>query len=184
VDTAVQALRELTRYFEGETARWREWLAQQDPAVLAAKVGEPPVDTVGALMAHIAGVELVYADALAETPPRAYEWPPTDSLDAIFAVHDEAFAKLVAFLESADGAALERVHTLRVPGWRLDAPAGKMVAHLLVHGIRHWAQVATALRRAGHPQPWPHDLIMGDGFGPAASFGKAVDEGTGTPAGE
>lgn len=172
METAVEALHELTRYCEGEVSRWREWLLEQDPAVLAVAVGEPPVDTAGALLAHIVGVEMVYANALAEEPPDALAWPPSDSLEAIFAAHAGAMAKLEAFLGRADGQALVREHTMWAPGWRLRAPAGKMVAHMLVHGIRHWAQLATALRRAGHPQPWPHDLIIGDGFGPPASFEK------------
>lgn len=47
-----------------------------------------------------------------------------------------------------------------------------MVVHMLVHGIRHFAQVATALRRSGRAQLWQHDLILGEGFGPAGVFRK------------
>ena len=50
------------------------------------------------------------------------------------------------------------------------AVARKMVAHMLVHGIRHYAQLATALRAQGHAQPWSHDPITGDGYGPPAEF--------------
>lgn len=59
---------------------------------------------------------------------------------------------------------------MRARGDRVSASAGKMVAHMLVHGIRHYAQLATALRAQGHPQPWQHDLILGEGFGPPACF--------------
>ena len=30
----------------------------------------------------------------------------------------------------------------------------------MLHGIRHWAQIATALRKAGYKQDWPHDFIF------------------------
>jgi hypothetical protein len=45
-------------------------------------------------------------------------------------------------------------------------------ADMLVHGIRHWAQLATVFRRSGQPQPWQHDLILGEGFGPPGIFVK------------
>jgi uncharacterized damage-inducible protein DinB len=32
------------------------------------------------------------------------------------------------------------------------------VAHALLHGIRHWAQIAPALRQAAH-ELGPHDLL-------------------------
>jgi uncharacterized damage-inducible protein DinB len=174
MDGGVRALRELVRYCAAETQRWREWLDGQDPAVLAVEAGEPPIATVGALLAHIVGVELIYGYALAGLVVPAYEkwWPPSDSTERIFAVHEDAFARLDSYLAGADDAALEREHVLRVPGWRLSASGGKMVAHMLVHGTRHWAQLATALRRSGQPQLWQHDLIAGEGFGPPGSFVK------------
>jgi hypothetical protein len=35
----------------------------------------------------------------------------------------------------------------------------KIVMHALLHGVRHWAQIAMALRQAGWPEQWPHDLM-------------------------
>ncbi len=177
MDGGVSALRELARYCAGESDRWREWLAEQPAAALEVEVGEPPIATVGALLAHIAGVELVYADALMGIRRDTYQWPAADSPAEIFGVHEDAFDALGAFLDNAEDGALAQSRTLRVPGrdhaWMLTAPAGKMVAHLLVHGVRHYAQLASALRRAGYTQPWPHDLIAEEGFGPPAQFLKA-----------
>jgi uncharacterized damage-inducible protein DinB len=31
-----------------------------------------------------------------------------------------------------------------------------------MHGIRHWAQLATLLRQAGYKTDWSHDLLMSD----------------------
>ena len=170
MDPKAAVLLELVRYAMGESARWRAWLAEQDPSVLALRMGEAQIATVGTLLVHVAGVDLMYADTVVGEPRSAYEWPAVDSLDPIFALEDEAFGKLVAFLEGAPEGALDRELTLRVRGYRLTASAGKMVAHMLVHGIRHYAQLATALRAAGHAQPWQHDLILGDGFGPPGAF--------------
>jgi uncharacterized damage-inducible protein DinB len=45
---------------------------------------------------------------------------------------------------------------------QLSSTAHKMAVHLFLHGIRHWAQIATALRQAGYPQTWEHDWRMSD----------------------
>ncbi len=167
----VAVLRELVRYCAAETDRWYVWLAQQDAAVLGLPVGERQIATVGTLLLHVAWVERAYAEVLVGAPATS-DWGPTDALAPIEAVHREAWAKLEAFLASADDAALEREVTLRVRSLRLTASAGKMVAHLLVHGIRHYAQLAMKLREQGHPVPGEHDLITGEGFGPPGVFEK------------
>ncbi len=164
-------LRELMRYCAGETDRWYAWLNEQDAAVLALPVGERQIATVGTLLMHVAWVERAYAEVLVGAPVSS-EWLPTDALAPIRAVHAEAFARLESFLAQADASALERELTLRVRGVRLTASAGKMVAHLLVHGIRHYAQLAMKLREQGHRAPGEHDLITGEGFGPPAGFVK------------
>jgi len=165
----VAVLRELARYCAAETDRWYAWLAEQDAAVLALPVGEAQIATVGTLLMHVAWVERAYAEVLVGAAVTA-DWLPIDRLDPIRAVHREAFAKLDAILDRADDLALEREVTLRVRGVRVTASAGKMVAHMLVHGIRHYAQLAMKLREQGHRAPGEHDLITGEGFGPPAAF--------------
>jgi uncharacterized damage-inducible protein DinB len=36
----------------------------------------------------------------------------------------------------------------------LRASERKMFAHAMLHGVRHWAQLATALREKGHGTDW------------------------------
>ncbi len=165
------ALRELARYCADETDRWYAWLAEQGAEVLALPVGEAQIATVGILLMHVAWVERAYGEALVGAPVTS-DWLPIDQLEPILAVHREAFARLESFMAGADDAALARELTLRVRGMRLTASAGKMAAHMLVHGIRHYAQLAMKLREQGHATPWPHDLITAEGFGPAAVFVK------------
>ena len=35
----------------------------------------------------------------------------------------------------------------------------KIVMHALLHSVRHWAQLATALREAGYPTNWGKDFL-------------------------
>jgi uncharacterized damage-inducible protein DinB len=37
-----------------------------------------------------------------------------------------------------------------------------MFAHAMLHGVRHWAQLATALREKGHGTDWGHDFLFSD----------------------
>jgi uncharacterized damage-inducible protein DinB len=32
----------------------------------------------------------------------------------------------------------------------------------MIHGIRHWAQIATVLRQRGYPTQWFHDILLSD----------------------
>ena len=41
----------------------------------------------------------------------------------------------------------------------LSASKRKIVTHMLLHGVRHWAQLAAALREAGFAQS-RHDFIF------------------------
>jgi len=34
--------------------------------------------------------------------------------------------------------------------------------HALLHSVRHWAQLATALREAGHPTNWGKDFLYSE----------------------
>lgn len=155
------AFAELLAYTDEETARWREWLRAQDPAVLEVRVGEGTRATVRELIHHIFAVERRYADRLRGELPVAYDAIPMHPLDTLFDVHRESRVLLRAFIARAtpdDWARVLTFETLSAGTQR--ASARKIAAHAVLHGIRHWAQIATALRLHGHPQPWGHDLLM------------------------
>ena len=53
-----------------------------------------------------------------------------------------------------------QVRQVQLPGvWAAVTPR-KLLFHVLFHEIRHWAQVALALRNAGHQPPGEHDLVF------------------------
>ena len=154
------SFRELLGYTGEETARWEEWLRAQDPAVLAVSLGEAKWATVGDLIFHVFVVERRYTERLHDEPATPYESIPRSTLDEIFAVHHGARPRLEQWVSTAPTEEWEKVLTFEtITAGTLVASKRKIVAHALVHGIRHWAQIATALRQAGYPQGWQHDLI-------------------------
>jgi uncharacterized damage-inducible protein DinB len=43
---------------------------------------------------------------------------------------------------------------------QMSASKRKCFVHALLHGMRHWAQLATALRQRGSQAEWHHDFMF------------------------
>lgn len=154
--------RELLDYTEAENLRWREWL-EQHPEALAVGTDIAGEQNVAGLLVHIFAVELRYAERLLNLPVTEYEKLRSGNLGQVFAIGEDARAKLKLFLSSATAEQMKERLTFptRTAG-ELSASKRKIFGHALLHGVRHWAQIATVLRRAGYGQDWPHDLIFTD----------------------
>ena len=157
------SFRELLAYTDSETERWRDWLREQGPAVLDVRIGEGTRETVRDVIAHVFMVELRYAQRLLGRPVTGYEQVDMGSLDALWRIHETARSTLRAYLERLPPGERQREMTFdtRTLG-PLTATAHTVTVHTFLHGIRHWAQIATALRQAGHRQPWEHDWLLSD----------------------
>jgi uncharacterized damage-inducible protein DinB len=155
--------RELLAYTDGETERWHAWLREQPPEVLQVRIGEATRETVRDLIGHIFAAELRYAQRLQGLPATSYDDLDMSSLDALWRIHAESRRTLRAYLDAMPPGEREREMTFntRTMG-PLSATAHKQVVHLFLHGIRHWAQIATTLRQAGYPQGWEHDWLLSE----------------------
>lgn len=161
--TCAITFRELLDYTRVETGHWHRWLAAQPAAVLELPVGTGRTATVRGLIHHIVVVERRYVDRLRGEPITSYEDVPSDSLAVLFATFADTRSRLDAWLGGARDADLARIMEFQTlsAGTR-TASARKVIVHLLLHGIRHWAQLATALRQQGYATDWPHDILMSD----------------------
>ncbi|HEX9937648.1 MAG TPA: DinB family protein [Longimicrobium sp.] len=152
--------RELMAYTDGETRRWEAWFRQAGPSALDVSLGEGRWNRVGELVYHVFMVERRYAERLLGEPVSPYADPPPRSLDEIFAVYPEARGRLERFVENATVQEWGEAVTFEtIAAGTFVASKRKIVAHTLMHGVRHWAQIATALRQAGHGEQWLHDLL-------------------------
>ena len=154
-------LSEVLAYSQSESRKWREWLAK-NPAALGVKLEIAQATSAALLVQHIVAVDLRYAERLLGEPVTPYEKLPTDAA-GLFAVADSAFAKLRTYLDSASEEDWKTVveFPTRSAG-TLKASKKKMFIHTLLHSVRHWAQLATALRTAGFKQDWQHDFLMSE----------------------
>jgi len=155
------SFRELLAYTDAETERWHAWLAEQPPEVLQVRIGEGTRETVRDMIGHVFAAELRYAQRLLGQPVTGYDQLDMGTLDSLWRIHHAARSTLRAYLDRLPAGEREREMTFdtRTLG-PLSASAHKVAVHAFLHGIRHWAQIATALRQAGHRQPWEHDWLM------------------------
>jgi uncharacterized damage-inducible protein DinB len=151
----------LLRYTDGEMRRWYAWLKEQPPTVLEEPMGDGRLATLRGLLVHVFAVELRYAERLLGEPVSSFESLPSDNLDVIFGIGVEARRKMAAFLETDPD--LDRVvHFETLTAGPRSASTRKIVIHSILHGIRHWAQIATLLRSRGYPAQWFHDILLSD----------------------
>ena len=152
---------ELLGYAESETRHWRDWF-ERYPAALAVKTEVATAGNALTLVFHIAYVELYFASHLLGVPYLDYKTMKYGSIEELFAIFDQSQGKLRRFLKDAKKADWEKLVELGSHGEFTVPPVTKRkcFAHVLLHGTRHWAQLATELRAAGYKQDWQHDFLF------------------------
>lgn len=147
---------ELQEWVEVTSRGWKR-LISAHPEILAFPCDIRETKSVAQLLQHIVAVELRYAErlnALAETP---YESIPFDSVEVIYATHDRAM-ELLRPLMDRDERFWETVLEIKTRSAGIfRATRRTMLVHLLMHSIRHYAQLATLARRQGVPPDWRMD---------------------------
>ncbi len=146
---------------EVEAQRWQRWFERQPAAVLELPIDIAGAGTVRNFLLHIFAVELRYAERLLEfADVTAYETLPAGSIEELFGIGTKARAMYREFLGKtcADDEARILEFMTRTAGM-LKASKRKIFVHAMLHGVRHWAQLATALRAAGYKTDWPHDFL-------------------------
>jgi uncharacterized damage-inducible protein DinB len=152
--------RDLLAYQLGETRRWHAWLTER-PAALAVRVGEGRLAAVRDLAAHVVTVDLRYAQRLRGQPVTGIDAMLDASWPEVGTNAERAAALLDDWLAHASPADLDVELTFQtLSAGTLVANARSVIMHALVHGTRHWAQIATELRQQGWRQDWRHDYII------------------------
>lgn len=152
----------LLSYRDGETARWRDWFGRH-PAALDVTIGAGRTATVRGLVVHIFAVELRYAERLLGRRVTAYEELEPVSMDEMFDIGTRSRGLIGEFLAHADDREMREVLEFQtLTAGAVRATKYKITANLVNHGVRHWAQIATALRQQGFGDQWGHDFLLSD----------------------
>jgi uncharacterized damage-inducible protein DinB len=140
------------------------WKAHLDahPELLALPCDIGGTANVQEFVRHIWGVELRWAERLAGVPAITPGEMPAGPLDALFEMHtkgDEVFRGLLAAAAESWEEPLGMEFDWLPPDKR-DLSRRKVLGHALFHSQRHWAQLATLLRVAGHASGFRGDLLF------------------------
>jgi len=154
---------EMLEFNRRETAKWQQWFERQPAEVLDLRLNIALANNVREMLLHIVAVELRYAERLNELEVTPYEAHSTGSVGELFAIGSKAHALYSDYLTRASDVDLAVVleFPTRTSGL-LRSSKRKMFAHAMLHSVRHWAQLATALREQGHGTDWPHDFVFSD----------------------
>lgn len=152
----------LLDYSDRERQKWRDWIVA-DPARLHIPVqagGRFP--TAADLLEHVFLVERRHLSRLeGATPPDATGISPGDVTE-LFEYADLVRADFRRYVEDLDEADADAPMVLPLSIGNVPATPRKLATHLVLHEIRHFAQLALAARVAGQAPPGAHDLLFYD----------------------
>jgi uncharacterized damage-inducible protein DinB len=146
----------LLAYNHADAERWHAYFVQHPEALDVEVGGKMP--KVRNLVGHIFEVEFYFASEL-ESPGANYVQVNPESLDEMYAKHEEAHGLLARYLESATEEEMGKMHTFKRGEKEYQFSSRKLLAQIVWHGINHWGQIAMLVRRSGLETGPPHDII-------------------------
>jgi uncharacterized damage-inducible protein DinB len=152
---------ELIAWNDATAERWYAFLSA-NPAVFATSCDIHDAQSVGHFLQHIVAAQLRHAERLAGAPISDYDAVPCATPDEFLASHRRTIALLRAVLAdpAIDWTGQMEFNTLTA-GRRRSARR-TLLFHAMLHGIRHYAQLATLVRQAGFSPNIPGDYLLMD----------------------
>jgi uncharacterized damage-inducible protein DinB len=151
---------EVLAWLEKMSANWRAML-EEHPELLSVACDIAGAETVGGVLQHIVAVELRYGERLAGLPATDYAAILYDSVAAIFDTHDRAMALMQQEIRR-DVDWNERIEFMTRSMGAARASRRAIIFHAMLHSIRHYAQLATLVRREGVKPNWLMDYLAMD----------------------
>jgi uncharacterized damage-inducible protein DinB len=153
------SLDELLAWTAEERAKWLPWLTANPAALDVTMQPGGRFPTVASLIDHIFLVERRHALRLqGRELPAATGITPGD-VAALWAYAEQGRAGVHAY---APTLTLDDANTPRdvvVASGTYPLSPRKLLFHMALHEVRHWAQIAAAVRAAGFAPPGDHDLF-------------------------
>jgi uncharacterized damage-inducible protein DinB len=149
---------ELLDYQQEQTEQWRDYFLKR-PHLL--KVDTSPTWTIGDLLFHSFAAEYRIAQRLlGEIMMQDVDFTRGNVSD-LFSIAEMAQIKFREYLAKATAEEMSEVKAFPSPTLgEFHASPKKLLMHGIVHSIRHWAQVARALRESGQRPDFSHDVLF------------------------
>jgi uncharacterized damage-inducible protein DinB len=143
-----------------ETARNFHDFVQANPAIFSLPSDIRSSETIAGTLQHVVYLELRFANLIAGLSKTPLEEIRKDSIEAIHATHTRAIAIVRQLLDDPTFDWSQEL-TFELPDrGRLNATRETFLIHLVMHSIRHYAQLTTLVRQAGFESKWPMDYLF------------------------
>ncbi len=152
-------LRELLDYTDHERQKWREWIAAAPQCIDLPFQAGGRFPTIGSLFDHVFLVERRHLSRLEGATPPDSTGVKQGDWKSLFEYADLVRADLRRCLGELDVDASRAVLTIAVQSGTQTMTKRRLATHILLHEIRHTAQIAYAVRNAGQEPPGQHDLF-------------------------
>jgi uncharacterized damage-inducible protein DinB len=150
---------ELVRYTNAERDKWRRWLVEHADAMDAPVQPGGRYPTVGKLFDHIFLVERRHLQRLTEQPLSDRTGLTGNNAPPLFDYGASVRRELEQYVADLNDDVADQVRTFDVRDQAWPMTPRKLLFHILLHELRHWAQIALAVRIAGFEPPGDHDLF-------------------------
>ena len=151
--------RELLAYSDHERRKWREWVDTDRHRMDIAFQAGGSFATLGSLFDHIFLVERRHLCRLEGGVPPDATGVAAGDCDALFEYADLVRADLRRYIADLDEEEERQLMPVVTRQGTRTMTRRELVAHILLHEIRHLAQIAYAVRRAGEAPPGQHDIF-------------------------
>ena len=163
---------DLLDYTAWERGKWKACFERHGARALGAGVGphgDGRFKTVGEVVRHIFSAEKRYVERLTGRPLTETADIPSDDVDALFQFGRQSRDDLRVFIETFPAQDWDVAHEHTIGNHTLRLTPRMIIIHVVLHEIRHWAQVATLLRLEGVTDGF-HDILFSpvSGRGPNA----------------
>jgi uncharacterized damage-inducible protein DinB len=152
-------LEELLGWNGEERAKWLAWLKKNPGALEAAMQPGGRFPTVASLIDHIFLVEVRHTQRLQGKELPAATGVALGDIDALFTYAARGREAVHRYLPTLNPADLNKPRDVAVASGTYPLSPRKLLFHMALHEVRHWAQIAAAVRMAGFTPPGDHDLF-------------------------
>jgi uncharacterized damage-inducible protein DinB len=153
------AFEELLRYTDEERTRWRRFFSSHAGALELPLQASDRFATIGKLVDHIFLVERRHLQRLRGEPLASSTGLTGNNAAPLFDYGASVRRELEQFVEEVDEDDANQVRTFDVREQQWPMTPRKLLFHILLHEIRHWAQIALAIRLSGIEPPGDHDFF-------------------------
>ena len=153
---------DLLDYTEWEREKWHNLIRREGEQVLKISLGangDGRFQQIGDWVRHIFSAEKRYTDRLSDKPLTDTAALPIDNMEELFQFARQSRKELRQWLETLSETAWNTPVQFKLMNSVITASPKKIVTHILVHEMRHWAQIATLLRLQGVRDDF-HDLLL------------------------